>query len=67
MLDGIGKDICLSLAILLGVLLATKHDGFSTIDFVDSVNDCIQSLHFLKLFGIIVKNDYPQPADRFLL
>jgi len=41
MLDGIGKDISLSLAIFLRVLLTAKHNGLSSIDLVDSVNDGI--------------------------
>lgn len=55
MLDGIGKDLCLSLAILLSVLLTAKYDGLCAVDLVDAVNDGIQSAHLLKLFGNRVK------------
>ena len=55
MLDGIGKDVGLSLAVFLSVLLTAKHNGLGSIDLVDAVNDGIQSLHLLKLFRIRVE------------
>jgi len=54
-LDGIGKDVRFSLAIFLSVLLTSKNNGLCSIDLVDAINDCIQSLHLLKLFSICVK------------
>ena len=63
MLDGIGKDISLSLAVFPGVLLTAKHDGLSAIDFVDAVDDCIQTLHLLELLGIEVELFKPIFAD----
>ena len=61
MLDGIDKDLCLSLAILLSVLLTAKHDGLCGVDLVDAVNDGIQTLHLLELFGV----DVGGSGDRF--
>ena len=55
MLDGIGKDVSLSLAVFLSILLTAKHNGLSSIDLVDAINDCIKSLHLFKLFSICVK------------
>ena len=55
MLNDIGIDLGLSLSRLLGVLLRDKHNGLCAIDLVDAVDDCIQTTHFLKLFGIHVE------------
>ena len=55
MLDGIGKDICLSLAIFFCVLLTAKNNGLCSIDLVDAVDDGIQTPHLFKLLGIEVE------------
>ena len=55
MFDGIGKDVSLSLTVLLSVLLTAKHNGLGSIDLVDAINDCIKSLRLFKLFSICVK------------
>ena len=39
MLDGIGKDVSVSLAIFLSVLLTSEYNGLSSINLVDAVND----------------------------
>ena len=52
MLDGIGKDIRLSLAVFLSILLTAEHDGLCV---VDAVNNGIQTLHLLELFSIYVE------------
>ena len=46
MLDGIGKDFGLSLAVFLSILLTAEHDGLCAIDLVDAVNNGIQSFIF---------------------
>lgn len=48
-----GKDICLSLAVFLSVLLTAEHDGLCAVDLVDAVYDGIQTLYLLKLFSIL--------------
>ena len=55
MFDGIGKDVSLSLAVLLSVLLTAKDNGLSSIDLVDAINDCIKSFHLFKQLSICVK------------
>jgi hypothetical protein len=55
MLDGIGKDISPTLAILLRVLPAAYHYRFRTIQFIDSVDDSIQAFILLYLFCVDVE------------
>ena len=55
MLDGIGKDIGLSLTILLGVLLRTKYNRLASMHSVNPVYHLVKPLHFLELFGIDVE------------
>ena len=55
MFYGIGKYFGFTLAVLLCVLLSTKHHGLCSIDLVDAVDDCIKPFHLLELFGIVVE------------
>ena len=55
MLDGIGKDLCFAFAILTGVLLGAEDNGLGAVQLVDAVDNSIQALHLLKLFGVKVK------------
>ena len=55
MLDGIGKDIRLSLAVFLSVLLTAEYNGLCAVDLIDAVNNGIQTLHLLELFSIYVE------------
>ena len=55
MLDSIGKDISLTLAILLRVLPAAYHYRFRAIQFIDSVDDSIQAFVLLYLFCVDVE------------
>ena len=55
MLDGIGEDISLALAVFLGVLLCTKYYGFAAVESVDPVNDLIEAFHLLELFCIDIE------------
>ena len=54
-LDGIGKHVCLSLAVAPRVLLTAQDDGLRAVDPVDSVDDGIQSFHLFKLLRIDVE------------
>ena len=51
MFNGISKSISFSLTAFGCILLTTKNDELSTINFVKAVYDSIQSAHFLNLFG----------------
>ena len=55
MLDGIGKDIGLTSAVLPRILLTSKDNGLCTIDLVDAVDDSVKTLHLLELLGIEVE------------
>ena len=55
MLDGIGKHIGLSLTILLSILLRAEDYGLTSMQPVNPVNDLVEPLHFLELFGIDVE------------
>ncbi len=55
MLDGVGEDIGLSLAVATGVLLRTQNDGLGAIEPVDAVDDGIKAFHLLELLGVEVK------------
>ena len=54
-LDGIGKDISLTLAILLGVLLGTENDGLASMQSVNPVYHLVKPLHLLELFSVDVE------------
>ena len=53
--NGIGKDICLSLTILLSILLRAEDYGFTSMKSVNPVNNLIEPFHFLELFGIDIE------------
>jgi len=55
MLNGIGKDIGLSLTILLSILLRAEDYGLTSMQSVNPVNDLIEPLHLLELFSIDVE------------
>ena len=54
-LDGIGKNLCLPLAILLRILPASYHNRLTPVQSVDSIHHGIQSLVLLYLFRIDVE------------
>lgn len=54
-LDGIGEGIGFSFSVFLGVLLASEHDGFRAVDFVDVVDDGIEAAHLLELLSVGVE------------
>ena len=55
MFNGISKGISFSLAAFRCILLTAKNDELSAINFVNVVNDGIQSAQFLNLFGSYVE------------
>ena len=55
MLNGIGKDIGLTLTILFGVLLRAKYDGLASVHAVNPVYHLIETFHLLELFGIDIE------------
>ena len=55
MFNGISKGISFSLTAFRCILLTTKNDELSAINFVKVVNDGIQSAHLLNLFGSCVE------------
>ena len=54
-LDGVGKDVGLALAVLLRILLTAEDDGLGAVDLVDAVDDGIQTFHLLEMLGIEVE------------
>ena len=67
MLDGIGKDVRLALAVLLGVLLRAEDDGLASMHTVDAVDHFVEPLHLLELLGSDVEEvllDERVRADR---
>lgn len=53
--NGIGKDIRLSLTILLSILLRAEDYGLTSMKSVNPVNNLIEPLHFLEQFGIDIE------------
>ena len=55
MLNSIGEDICLALAVFLGVLLSPKYYCLAAVKSVDPVNNFVETFHLLELFSIDIE------------
>ena len=54
-LDGVGENISLTLAVFLGILLGSEDDSLASMQSVNPIYYLIESLHFLELFSIDVE------------